>query len=67
MQWQTLSLSPYDQNFSATHPFVIKIYIAEQTQPLIVTLYQHHDDYLLQTDLHLLLLKSEQLPLLLEM
>jgi len=63
-RWQTTPLSVYEGTFTNSNPYVIKIYLIEQVQPIIVKLYQHGDDYLLQTEeMRLLQLSTAQFPL----
>jgi hypothetical protein len=63
-RWQTTPLSVYEGDFDDRSPYIIKIYLIEQIQPIIVKLYQNGDNYLLQTNEMLLLqLNAAQFPL----
>ncbi len=64
--WQTLKLDTQPAVTKPNDPYNIFIYSADQEQPIIVQLFQHGDNYLLQSDADMsLLLASEQLPLFL--
>ena len=64
--WQNLKLDTQLPPSNVVAPYTIQVYIADQAQPIIVQLYQHGENYLLQTDPSMsLLLSAKQLPLLL--
>ncbi|WP_019616404.1 hypothetical protein [Psychromonas ossibalaenae] len=64
--WQTLKLETQPAVTDPSNAYSIFVYSADQPQPIIVQLFQHGDNYLLQSDTDTsLLLTAEQLPLFL--
>jgi hypothetical protein len=64
--WQNLPLQTHAAIIQPENAFVMQVYTANETQPIIVKLIQQGDDYLLQTDENMsLFLSSAQLPLFL--
>ncbi|WP_028864635.1 hypothetical protein [Psychromonas aquimarina] len=64
--WQSVKLETQPAVTDLSAPYNIFIYSADQEQPIIVQLFQHGDNYLLQSDADTsLFLAAEQLPLFL--